>query len=175
MSKTIILTHRGLEEGNNKFFESSFEAFEDHLKRGYGLEFDVNFTSDGEIVILHDKNLKRITSGQIEADIYTVPFEEVKNIPLGSNDNGIAAFDELMDLIELYNPPMNALHLKGFFQQDDKFINILIEKLKSRPSSLDKFIIFDTTAATAEKILKELPQAKLAASVAHDYDIERYN
>ena len=59
---TIIITHRGLEPSNPSFWpESSYEAFEDQLKRGFGIEFDPNFCKDG-IVVSHDSTLKRITN-----------------------------------------------------------------------------------------------------------------
>lgn len=58
-----IITHRGLEPRNPKFpfLESTKEAFFDHLSRGYGIEFDPNFTNDGVCFVFHDGTLKRAT------------------------------------------------------------------------------------------------------------------
>ena len=49
-----VITHRGLEpQRKANYSESSLEAFEDHIKRGYAVEFDPNFTLDG-IIVHHD-------------------------------------------------------------------------------------------------------------------------
>ena len=62
--KPIIFTHRGLEPSNKESYpESSYEQFKDHIKKGYGIEFDICFVKDG-IIILHDSDLTRITNGK---------------------------------------------------------------------------------------------------------------
>lgn len=63
LGKKKIITHRGLELFNPDFSfgESTYEAFKDHLARGFGgMEFDPNPTKDG-IIVLHDPTLKRAT------------------------------------------------------------------------------------------------------------------
>ena len=59
LDRKRIITHRGLEPDKPNFFpESSLEAFSDHLSRGFGIEFDPNWTRDN-IVVWHDELLKR--------------------------------------------------------------------------------------------------------------------
>ena len=100
MTKKIkILTHRGLEPNRKNFFkESSYEAFENHLKRGFGIELDVYF-SKNNIFVSHDSNLK--------------------NKP---------KLTQVLNLIKKYKPKLSALHVKGAFQNKnniDNLINIL--------------------------------------------------
>lgn len=144
---TSIITHRGLEPSNTNFFpESSFKAFQNHINRGFGIEFDPNFTQDG-IIISHDLIPKRTSPTLIE----------------------------ILDLIQRESShPVDALHLKGKFQTPG-YIKKLLDALKQYPDILPKTIIFDIKPETARLIKQELPTAQLAPSVAHDYDIARYN
>lgn len=157
----IVFTHRGLEPTNPNFFsEGSFEAFQDHLNRGFGIEFDPNFLADGNIIISHDKSLSQLT------------LAEVQKIKL---ENGqIPTFEELAQLIITSNSKINAFHLKGLFQEE-KYLDILISHLERFPKLSDKILIFDVKPETARYLKTHLPNVILAPSVAHPYDIQRYN
>lgn len=169
-----IFTHRGLEPSQPNFFsESSFEAFEDHLKRGFGIEFDVNFTKDGKIIIVHDAGLKRITNEK-DKRVFAkdVSSDEISNITLG---NGRIPFlDELLDLIRKYKPQVVALHLKGRFQED-RFLTLLTTKLTEYIDLTNRILIFDAKPETARILKNANPNFQIAPSVAHPFDIERYN
>jgi glycerophosphoryl diester phosphodiesterase len=53
------VAHRGLH--NRTWAENSFEAFEAAQAAGYGIELDVQLTSDGRAVVFHDYDLDRLT------------------------------------------------------------------------------------------------------------------
>jgi len=56
---TLILAHRG---DHRTYPENSQEAFKSALELGAdGLELDVHLSSDGELVVFHDFNLKELT------------------------------------------------------------------------------------------------------------------
>lgn len=40
--------------------ENSLSVFENSIKNNYTIEFDDQFTKDKEVVVFHDKNLKRM-------------------------------------------------------------------------------------------------------------------
>jgi len=176
MSKKIrILTHRGLEPSNSNFYpESSYESFENHLKRGFGIEFDVNFAKDS-IVISHDLTLKNITNGEDERNIEEVKIEELKQIRYGLEKKGrISTFDDLMGLIRDRSSSLNAIHFKGRYQ--DKYnLKLLLNHLEKHKDILDRILIFDLKPKTAKILKFTFPNLQLALSVAHNYDIQRYN
>lgn len=169
-----IITHRGLEPDRHNFFsESSYEAFADQLARGFGgIEFDVNFTSDGEIIIIHDAGLGRFTDGH-DTRIFTtdVTAREVRALRLSRGQ--IPFFVEILDLIRTSPSHINALHLKGRFQRPN-FLTRLVKTLKNAPDLLDRLIIFDVRPDTARFLKQEIRELRLTPSVAHQYDIERY-
>lgn len=169
-----IITHRGLEPSAKNFpSESSFEAFENHLNRGFGIEFDVNFTKDNQIAIFHDAGLERITKEKDKRLFADMLAKEIKAIRLENNDR-LCFLDELLDMIGNSKANISALHLKGGFQEPI-FLGILLGYLKNAGKILNRLIIFDVKVKTAEYLKEKLPELNLAPSVAHTYDIKRYN
>ena len=53
------IAHRGLH--NEEFTENGLKAFKNAIDHGVAFEFDIHLTSDGELVVCHDENLKRTT------------------------------------------------------------------------------------------------------------------
>lgn len=165
---TQIITHRGLEPSRKSFFkESSYKAFENHLKRGFGIEFDVNFTKDNKLVVIHDKNLKRISKNKDERNITDVTLRELRKY-------NISTFDEILSLIKKCNSELNFLHLKGGFQEK-KYLELLTSKLNKHKQLHSKIIIFDVKPQTAKKLKAQIETLQLAPSVAHKKDIKRFN
>ena len=73
MSK--IFGHRGY---SGRYPENTLLAFEKALEVGVdGIEFDVHLTKDGEIVIMHDENIRRTCDG--EGLIKDMTFEELRS------------------------------------------------------------------------------------------------
>ena len=142
-----ILTHRGLEPEKEDFFsESSYEAFADQAKRGFGLEFDVYFTDDQKIIISHNPELP---------------------------SDHLCSIEEISELIIKSPAEINALHLKGKFQTKG-YLDILLVVLKKHPLVVKKIFIFDVKIETAKYLKEKMTEIKLAPSVAHNYDIARY-
>lgn len=149
--KLSIVTHRGLDpEKKGYYAESSREAFADQIARGFGLEFDLLETSDGRIVVAHDPH------------------------SLKSLEKNAVSFRELLEMIgkNKENRSINAIHIKSKLQQKETMKKFCEEM---RDASTNQFVLFDLTVESA-RYLKTLNSALgLAPSVAHPYDIERYN
>lgn len=172
MKSICIVTHRGLEPSNPNFYsESSFEAFQDHLNRGFNIEFDPNPTKDG-IIVMHDATLKRQTGGKDERPVAELTTEEILQIPLANGR--IPTFDEVMDLIRNRDSTTSALHLKARFQTPE-VLEKIIRALSKHSDIFNRFIVFDVKPKTAKRLKKEFPKLRLFPPVAHPYDISRYN
>ncbi|MFO0743483.1 MAG: glycerophosphodiester phosphodiesterase family protein [Candidatus Paceibacterota bacterium] len=169
---TTIITHRGLDPERNNYTESSFYVFLDHLKRGYGIEFDIRKTKDGRLVVIHDDNLTRITEGKDTRSIKDLKLNEILNINISNSK--ITELSQILNIIKLFSTPksISALHLKSS-TQDRETLDILVSELKY--TDLNKIIVFDVLKDTAIYLKNALPNIQLAPSVAHPYDIERYN
>lgn len=147
---THVITHRGIDPSRAPYFaESSHEAFEDQRKRGYGLEFDP-MLKGGSFIVAHDADLSRVTRSGCH----------------------IISLVDLLQLIEESEGGICALHLKHRLQEPQLLDKLLVE-LEVLDSA--KYIIFDVKLDVARYLKDKNPALQLAPSVAHPYDIERYN
>lgn len=170
---TSIITHRGIDaEQNHLFTESSREAFQYFLDNGYGLEFDIQFTKDNVPVISHDTSLARIAENE---NLPLISEMTVNDFLKTSLPNGhTLTLAELVGMIRnsaKNTTSLHALHLK-YRNQEPEVLEILIPFLKKLP---DNCIVFDVMPETAQTLKDTIPHLQLAASVAHQYDIARYN
>ncbi len=97
--KTAI-THRGLFDEN--YPENTKPAFERAIELGYGIEMDVQMTSDNVLVVFHDNNLKRVCG--IDKDIRDVTYEEVKKLRPMGKEYPIMTFREFLDFVNGRTP-----------------------------------------------------------------------
>ena len=171
-----ILTHRGLEPLNPTFLfsESTKEAFQNHLERWFWLEFDVNFTKDGVCFVFHDSTLKRITNGRDIRDTKDIPWDDIQSSI--SKNGTLLTFDDLLLLIDTNRSEWeySALHLKSKFQNQQQ-IDSILWSIKKHPWIEKKLFLFDIKLETARYIKSVFPELELFPSVAHAYDIKRYN
>ena len=174
----IVLTHRGLEPARPGFFaESTYEAFSDHVARGFGVEFDVGFLSD-RIIVTHDRDLRRITGWREERPLARIPSEDIPEINKSLENGRLCFLEELLDLISASSCPLGALHLKGAYQHAVggafPLVDRLLAVLERYPGLTDRLLVFDVLPAIAGHMRSRVPGLRLAPSVAHEHDIERY-
>lgn len=80
MGMPLIMAHRGYSQAAP---ENTLPAFEKAIEAGFtAAELDVQMTKDGEIVVLHDSNLKRTTG--LNRNIWDVTYEEIRDLDNGS-------------------------------------------------------------------------------------------
>jgi glycerophosphoryl diester phosphodiesterase len=100
MADTVICAHRGLDD---RFPENTLTAFEEALKLGMGVEFDIQMTSDSHLIVLHDDTVDRTTHGSGRAAQMTL--EQVKELDAGAWKGAqfaglrIPTFDEALAVI----------------------------------------------------------------------------
>lgn len=99
MHKTLNLAHRGV---SSLAPENTMASFRKAVEVGAdGLEFDVQLSKDGIVVVIHDEKLDRTTSGSGLVKDYTL--DELHNLDAGSWFGGdytgelIPTLDELLD------------------------------------------------------------------------------
>ena len=106
--------HRGLHMKDKTVPENSMAAFKAAVDAGYGIELDINITTDGEIVVFHDDTLLRICG--IDKVITSCTNAELKVCRLLDTDEGIPLFADVLAMVagrvplvvELKGGPRNA-------------------------------------------------------------------
>lgn len=174
----ILLTHRGIDldlgaPRDSQGTEGTLQKFEQQIRSGFGIEFDIRPMSDGEFAIGHDESMTRISGGEINTSFSSLNTNSLMSISFGDGER-LASLSEILNLIISESNSISALHLKGACQ-NAYYLHQLIEILQPVSEDLEeKLIIFDATISTAEFLKTKMPTLKLAASVSHEYDIERY-
>ena len=96
--KTYVWAHRG---ASGHAPENTLEAFELAAKMGAdGVELDVHFTKDGEIVVCHDEKIDRVSNGQGSIPTYT--YAELLNLDFGYKFYGEVRGIKIPTLAQVY-------------------------------------------------------------------------
>ncbi|PID23023.1 glycerophosphodiester phosphodiesterase [Sporosarcina sp. P3] len=81
MSDSKVFAHRG---ASGTYFENTMRAFLGALQKGAdGIELDVQQTSDGQLVVIHDHDLARLAG--IEQRIDQLTSQELQQIKIGKS------------------------------------------------------------------------------------------
>ena len=98
----MIMAHRGFSAREQ---ENTLEAMLAALDAGVdAVEFDVQMTRDGEIVLLHDDSLNRVAG--VNKKIWEADWEEIKDLPLRSDYNSefrdvhIPRLDDMLEVLK---------------------------------------------------------------------------
>lgn len=166
-----IIAHRGLNLDKSFYVENSAEAFKNQLSRGYGIEFDIQFSKDEKMIAIHDESLNRITNGLDKRLVKDILSEELLSMDLGGNH--LTTIPKLLSMIETNNSnSLSAIHLKHTHQTQVK-MDLLLSELSE--INTEKYIIFDLKNRSAQYIHLKNPNIQIAGSVSHPNDIIRYN
>ena len=89
--------HRGLHDGGPQFPENSLPAFQRAMDCKFGIELDVQLTADDQLVVFHDKTLKRVCGEDVQLGALTLA--QLRKYRLHGGECSIPTFDEFLDLV----------------------------------------------------------------------------
>ena len=87
--------HRGLH--GKGIPENSLFAFEAAVGKGFGIELDVQLSKEGEVMVFHDYNLKRMTG--LDKKLRDLTLSELKELRLKETDEKIPTLKEALELV----------------------------------------------------------------------------
>jgi len=90
------IAHRGLHD-NIEVPENSMLAFRNAIEKNYPFEFDVHLSSDGELVVLHDHNVKRLTG--VDARVEDSTSEYLTSLKLFGTEESIPRLSDVLSLV----------------------------------------------------------------------------
>lgn len=93
--KRVKFAHRGLH--GYTVAENSLTAFAEAKKMGYGIELDVQLSSDGQLVVFHDATLNRVCG--VDGRVRNFTVEELQKMSLSGTSDTIPTFQEVLSLI----------------------------------------------------------------------------
>ncbi len=86
--------HRGLHDAQKP--ENSMAAFRAALDAGCGIELDIHLLKDGNLAVIHDSSLLRVTGK--EGNVEDLTTEQLQEFHLNGTDETIPQFQQVMDL-----------------------------------------------------------------------------
>ncbi len=93
-----LYAHRGLHSGDERYPENSLAAFRLAKEAGYGVELDVQFTADGQVVVFHDDTLLRMCGVDKRVDQLT--YDELKELRLLNSHYYIPLLTEVLEVLD---------------------------------------------------------------------------
>ena len=129
------IAHRGLH--NEKFTENGINAFKNAIDHDVAFEFDIHITSDGELIVCHDENLKR-TTGK-EGIIEHMTAKEIRDNYRLLDGGVVPTLQEVIDLNDGRVPMV--IELKVFEKNYKPLAKKTIEILKQIENKRDVLLI----------------------------------
>jgi len=90
--------HRGYFNNEEGVPENSLPAFQAAIDAGYGIELDIQLSSDGVPMIFHDADLERMCG--VPGKIWDFTFEELRALTLMDTEEQIPTLEEALALID---------------------------------------------------------------------------
>lgn len=115
----VMIAHRGFFDNKTEYPENSLPAFQRAVESGYGIELDVQLTTDEKLVVFHDASLKRMCG--IDRKVTECSYTELQQYTLASSLQKIPLLDEVLSviagrvpLIVEIKPEGNCIRTAGF-------------------------------------------------------------
>lgn len=159
IDEITLTAHRGLSAVEP---ENTLPAFKAACTAGYDyVEFDIEPTSDGKWIVMHDDSLKRTTNGfgkvnkRSYADVSGMKIDNGANIDKYT-DLRIPTFEQTMELLDEYYPetcPMIEIKSIGEPQIDS-----LVEFFKEYAAEGKSTIVISFSMEILDRLCKECPE-----------------
>ena len=149
------IAHRG---GSTSAPENTLAAFRNAITQGADwLEFDVQMTKDGALVVIHDETVDRTTDGT--GAVHDLTLEQIRSLDAGQGEK-VPTFEEVLELAKANRvkilPETKSAHLYPGIEEK------MLQSLQ-QANYLDKTVIQSFEADSLEKLVHLNPQAKLCA------------
>jgi glycerophosphoryl diester phosphodiesterase len=123
------IAHRGLHDAANGVIENTASAFEAAITGGYGIETDLQLSSDGEAMVHHDDVLGRLNEGAGRLD--RMSSADLKRIPYKATKDAMLTLGELCALVA--GRATLVIELKSRFDGDLRLPQRVAAVLKDYP------------------------------------------
>ena len=126
MLSSHYIAHRGYYNNSSDYPENSMEAFKLALLNDFGIEFDLQLTSDNQIVIFHDDDMERMTG--VKGRICDHTYKDLQNYNLSTSEAKIPLFSDLLKLVDGKVPLV--IEIKTCKDTNKKLVDLLVPMLK---------------------------------------------
>lgn len=153
--QTKVIAHRGFWETENAAQNSIASLKKATAIKCYGSEFDVQMTSDGELLVFHDAKVQ----GKV---IENTPYDSLKMIRL-SNGEGIPTLDEYLQAAQKLGKTRLILEIKPHStpEKESEVVKKVLEKVKAA-GLMSKTDYISFSLYIVKEIVRLLPEVQVA-------------
>lgn len=127
--RPLVLGHRGVRKGA---IENTMAAFELARRQGAdGVELDVRLSRDRVAVVVHDRDLARVSAGRDTRAVSELDASELERVDLGAGQ-GPPLLRDVLDWVEQHSLVVNV-ELKSQLARHDAVAEVVAELLRERP------------------------------------------
>lgn len=112
-----FIAHRGL-FNNVDIPENSIPAFKKAVDNGYGIELDVQLTSDNVLLVFHDESLYRMTGKNLI--LHNCSYKQIKNLKLLNTNETIPKFKDALKVLNPNTPLIIEIKPEGRYIETTK-------------------------------------------------------
>ncbi|HBD06163.1 MAG TPA: hypothetical protein DCY93_01985 [Firmicutes bacterium] len=123
----LKVAHRGLH--SDKVSENSLNAYSLAVEKGFAIEIDIHLLKDGELAVVHDSNLKRLTGFDVVVE--DLNSTDLSKYPLLIDGQDIPLFKDVLKLVNGKSPLLIELKVPNKF--DHRLVDIMLEQLNDYP------------------------------------------
>lgn len=123
--KNNLFAHRGYHDIKLKIAENSLDSFKRAIRHGYSIELDVHMLKDGNIIVFHDDNLKRVCN--VDKIVNHCTYDEIKNLKLFDTKSTIPLLEDALKVIDGKVPIL--IEIK-YYPKYGELEKALLDKLK---------------------------------------------
>ena len=106
-----MFAHRGCHSSERGIPENSIPAFRAAVEKNYGIELDIHFTQDTQLVFFHDDTLTRMC--HLDKTPEEMTLQELKGCSLSGTREHIPTLEEVLALVNGQVPLLIELKLPG--------------------------------------------------------------
>ncbi|MEQ8199614.1 MAG: glycerophosphodiester phosphodiesterase family protein [Clostridiaceae bacterium] len=92
---STLIAHRGIHD--EKIPENSISAFKGAVEKGHPIELDVCLTKDNQLVVFHDKKLKRLFG--IDEYLKDITYEDLSKVKFSNSNETVPLFSEVLSFV----------------------------------------------------------------------------
>ena len=166
--KQSLIAHRGYHDRNKKIIENSIESFKKAIEYNYIIELDIHMLKDGNIVVFHDNNLKRVCG--INKMISDLSYDEIKKYNLFNTESKIPLLKDVLRLVDGKVPLLIEIkyyHKYGIIEKE------LIKMMKNYKGKFAVQSFYPKTIFWFKKHAKYIPVGLLTSDFKRSSNLKR--
>lgn len=161
-TRPFVLGHRG---ARKRAAENTAAAFDLAMSEGAdGIELDVRLDRDGDVVVIHDADLARVTGGRDSRRVEDVGRRELDSIDVGGGER-VPRLEDVLDWARRYAARVNV-ELKRDVSRRPSFVWKVVRLIQRAPRAGERIVVssFDPLlVAAAARLLPSVPAGWLVA------------